>query len=216
MIELLNIDCMEYIKTVPDKHFDLAIVDPPYGLSEDSHRQNERRSNLAKSKRYHDQVWKQFKPDEDYFRELHRVSKNFICWGANHFISAVPLDSPCWIVWDKDNGENDFADCELALTTFGTAVRKFTHRWQGMLQGNMKEKEIRIHPTQKPVQLYKWILKNYAKEGDKIFDTHLGSGSIAIACHDYKFDLVGCELDKDYYTAALKRFNNHKAQQTLF
>src|SRR5688572_10644101 len=106
-----NQDCMIGMKEFPDKHFDLAIVDPPYGLDEDSHRQNERRSNLAKSKRYHDSVWRQSAPDEDYFRELHRISKNMIVWGANHFISFCPLDSPCWIVWDKDNGENDFADC---------------------------------------------------------------------------------------------------------
>lgn len=216
MIELLNCDCMEYMKAVPDKHFDLAIVDPPYGLDQDSHRQNERRSNLAKSKRYHDSVWRQQKPNEDYFRELHRVSKDMIVWGANHFISSVPLDSPCWIVWDKDNGENDFADCELALTTFGTAVRKFTYRWQGMLQGNMKDKEERIHPTQKPVQLYKWLLKNYAKEGDKILDTHGGSMSSVIACMDMGYSITCCEMDKDYFNQAVKRIDSYKRQQKLF
>ena len=145
-----------------------------------------------------------------------RVSKNQIVWGANHFISKIPYDSSCWIVWDKENGETDFADCELAYTSFVTAVRKIKMKWAGMLQHDMKNKETRIHPTQKPVALYKWLLDNYAKPGDKILDTHLGSGSIAIAAHDYGFDLVGCELDTDYYNAAMKRINLHKLQTKLF
>jgi site-specific DNA-methyltransferase (adenine-specific) len=142
-----------------------------------------------------------------------RISKNQIIWGGNYF---PVLPSPCWIVWDKDNSGN-FADCELAWTSFNTAVRKFKWRWNGMLQEKMGDnKETRIHPTQKPVALYKWLLKNYAKEGDKIFDSHLGSGSIAIACHDMKFSLVGCEIDKDYFDAAMKRFENHKKQLQLW
>lgn len=209
-------DCMEGMKQYPDKYFDLAIVDPPYGLNEDSHRQNERRSNLAKSKVYHDSVWKQSVPSMEYFDELGRISKNQIVWGANHFGGFTP--SPCWIVWDKDNGENDFADCELAFTSFGTAVRKFTYRWQGMLQGNMANKENRIHPTQKPVALYRWLLKNYGGSsiGTKILDTHLGSGSSRIAAFDMGFDFTGFEIDKGYFDASEKRFQQHIAQLKIF
>lgn len=147
-----------------------------------------------------------------------RVSKNQIIFGANHFISKIPFDSSCWIVWDKDNGDGSgYADCELAWTSFKTAVRRLRHRWAGMLQEYMGDKkEIRIHPTQKPVSLYKWLLKNYAKQGDKILDTHLGSGSIAIACYDMGFDLTGYEIDKDYYDGAVKRIEHHKKQITLF
>ena len=147
------------------------------------------------------------------FKELFRVSKNQIIWGANHFLG---MTSSCWIVWDKDNGKTHFADCELAFTSFNSAVRKFKFKWQGMLQEDMKNKEKRIHPTQKPVALYKWLLTNYAKEGDKILDTHGGSGSICIACHDLKYDLVWTELDKEYYEAAKERFENHIAQLQLF
>ena len=149
--------------------------------------------------------------------ELKRVSKEQIIWGANHFISKVPYDSPCWIVWDKDNGNTDFADCELAWTSFKTAVRKFKYRWQGMLQEyGGDRKEFRIHPTQKPVALYKWLLKNYAKPNDKIFDSHVGSGSIRIACHDMGFDFEGCEIDKDYWEAQEKRYKEHSQQNDLF
>lgn len=228
MIELLNCDCIEFLKSSADKSFELAILDTPYGIGEDGSRNESRskktnfgakntRNTIVKAKNYKSFSGKDKEsPSAEYWEHVFRVSKNQIVFGANHFISKIPFDSPSWIVWDKVNGESDFADCELAWTSFKTAVRKFEFRWSGMLQGDMSNKEIRIHPTQKPVQLYKWLLNNYAKEGDKILDTHLGSGSIAIACHDYKFDLVGCELDKDYYEAALKRFNNHKAQQTLF
>ena len=214
MTQAFNRDCMEAMKEFPDKFFELAIVDPPYGLNEDSHRENKRRSTLAKSKEYHNAVWNQSVPSLDYFDELGRISKNQIVWGANHFGGFTP--SSCWIVWDKDNGENDFADCELAFTSFGTAVRKFTYKWQGMLQGNMKDKENRIHPTQKPVALYKWLLKNYAKQGDKIIDTHLGSGSSRIAAHDMGFSFWGYELDKDYFEAQEKRFKQHISQLTIF
>ena len=212
-IELLNIDCMEYMAGVPDKYFDLAICDPPYGIGE-SGATNKTRGLLAKSKDY-----KPFHgndilpPDENYLTELLRVSKNQIIWGANHFLGWT---SSCWIVWDKDNGETDFADCELAYTSFSTAVRIFKFKWQGMLQGDMKNKEERIHPTQKPVKLYRWLLKNYAKEGDKILDTHGGSMSSAIACHQMGFDLTLCELDKDYYEAGVKRFREQTMQQSLF
>jgi site-specific DNA-methyltransferase (adenine-specific) len=151
---------------------------------------------------------------------LCRVSRDQIIWGANHFISRIDdardANSPCWIVWDKDNGANDFADCELAWSSFPTAVRRFKYTWNGMLQQDMANKERRIHPTQKPVALYKWLLTNYAKEGDKILDTHLGSGSSRIAAYDLGFDFTGYELDKDYFNAQEQRFANHIAQPKLF
>jgi site-specific DNA-methyltransferase (adenine-specific) len=151
-------------------------------------------------------------PTKAYFKELKRVSKNQIIWGANHFIQNIPESNSSCCIWDKQNGNNSFSDCEMAYTSFRTALRKFEFRWQGMLQGDMKNKETRIHPTQKPVQLYKWLLQNYAKQGDKILDTHLGSGSIALACHELGFDLTACELDKEYYDAAFKRFKEQTAQ----
>ena len=211
----LNIDCMEFMKTLPDKAFELAIVDPPYGIGESGDK-NYTRSKLATAKNY-----KAFSgndkepPSKEYFMELQRVSKNQIIWGANHFISRMPIDSSCWIVWDKQNGENDFADCELAWTSFKTAVRKFEFRWAGMLQGNMKNKEYRIHPTQKPVALYTWLLKSYAKPGDRILDTHLGSGSSRIAAYEMGFDFVGCEIDKDYFEAQEKRWESHISQMRI-
>jgi site-specific DNA-methyltransferase (adenine-specific) len=214
-IYIENCDNMELMKRFPDNHFDLAIVDPPYGIGEDGAK-NHSRGKATKPKMYTAKNWDISAPNEDYFIELKRVSKNVIIWGANHFIENIPKsNSSCWIVWDKENSGN-FADCELAYTSFNTAVRMFSFRWNGMLQGNMKNKEIRIHPTQKPVALYKWLLDKYAKEKDKILDTHLGSGSIAIACHDYGFELTACELDKEYYDKAVQRINNHIAQLKIF
>jgi len=213
MIDLRHVDCMEYLATCEDNAFELAIVDPPYGIGE-SGSTNHTRGKLAKAKNYKSFAGDdQSAPNETYFRELERVSKNQIMWGANHYRAR---ESSAWIVWDKLNGENDFADAELAYTSFQTAVRVFRFRWAGMLQGDMKNKEERIHPTQKPVKLYEWLLMNYAKEGDRIIDTHLGSGSIAIACHNLGFDLVGCELDEDYYNAACERFDKHKRQLRMF
>ena len=218
--EKITITCednMELMCRYPDKYFDLAIVDPPYGIGENGST-NKTRSKLAKSKNYKPFAGYDISPpNKDYFIELKRVSNNVIIWGANHFIENIPnQNSSCWIVWDKVNGDSHFADSELAYTTFNTAVRNFRFQWQGMLQGDMKNKETRIHPTQKPVVLYKWILDKYAKQGDKILDTHLGSGSIAIACHDYGFELTACELDKEYYDLAIKRIKNHVSQQKLF
>jgi len=215
-ITITNEDNMLLMARYPDNYFDLAIVDPPYGIGESSN-DNKSRSKLGKSKNYGNKNWDDNAPNQDYFNELKRVSKHQVIWGANHFIENIPnANSSCWIVWDKVNGENDFADCELAYCSQKTAVRKIEFRWHGMLQGNMKEKEIRIHPTQKPVALYKAVLDKYAKEGDKILDTHLGSGSIAIACHDYGFELTACELDKEYYDKAIQRIVNHTNQTKLF
>jgi len=215
---------MALMSRYPDKYFDLAIVDPPYGIGE-SGKTNKSRSKLARSKDYGNKDWDTSSPTLEYFNQLLRVSKNQIIWGANHFIDKVPFGSPCWIVWDKVNGENDFADCELAYTSFKTAVRQVKFMWHGFMQGGSFDgkmnpiksaNENRIHPTQKPVALYKWLLDKYAKQGDKILDTHLGSGSIAIACHDYGFDLTACELDTDYFNAAMKRLKDHQKQQVLF
>jgi site-specific DNA-methyltransferase (adenine-specific) len=224
---------MEMVKEYPDNHFDLAIVDPPYGIGESGATNNTRGSapgtNKWKGTRnttgagipstyFEPKEWDRRPPDENYFYELRRVSRHQIIFGANHFIDniGVALSSPCWIVWDKINGDTDFADCELAWTSFKSAVRKFAFMWNGMLQGDMKNKEHRIHPTQKPVALYRWLLQNYAKEGDKILDTHLGSGSIAIACYYLGFDLTGSELDPDYYAAMMERIDKETRQQELF
>lgn len=214
---LYNMDCLEGMKQIPDKFFELAVVDVPYGIGEDGSK-NHTRGKLAKAQNYKGFAGNDKNaPAADYFTELQRVSKNQIIWGANHFMSRLPnLDSPCWIVWDKDNGDSDFADCELAWTSFTTAVRRFKFRWAGMLQENMANKEIRIHPTQKPVALYRWLLDKYAKAGDKILDTHVGSGSSIIACNDMGFEYMGFELDTDYYNAALKRINTEKSQLKLF
>ena len=211
-----NMDCMEYLRVCPDKYFDLAVVDPPYGIGEGNGRNHFSRGVIAKGKEY-----RKFDdtepPPTEYFLELVRVSKNQIIWGANHFADriAVPASS-CWIVWDKENGENDFADCELAYTSFGTAVRIFRYRWQGMLQGDMKNKEVRIHPTQKPVALYRWIFQHYAKPGDKILDTHLGSGSSRIAAYDAGLDFVGIEIDPVYFQQQEERFAAYTSQMCLF
>jgi len=215
--ETYNMDCMEYMRQFPDKHFELAVVDPPYGIDAASDVRGDTKYGKAatKSKSYGKKDWDNYKPNLEYFQELRRVSKNQIIWGANHFISHMPYDSSCWIVWDKENGENGYADCELAWTSFKCAVRKFKFKWQGMLQQNMKDKEHRIHPTQKPVALYKWLLSNYAKPGDKILDTHLGSGSSRIAAYDLGFDFYATELDKDYFDAQEKRFQNFKSQLKL-
>ena len=205
-VELLHIDCMEYMKTVPDKYFDLAIVDPPYGIGVNvnmGRRKGDKKSNY---KMFHGED--KSIPDENYYSELFRISLNQIVWGGNYMIEHL-YPSPSWMVWDKGFSEDvSFAQVELAWSSFSTSAKKVFI--------TAASNNNRIHPTQKPVKLYKWLLTNYAKEGQKIFDSHLGSGSIAIACHDLGFDLVGCELDKDYYDAAVKRFNNHKLQTKLF
>ena len=214
--EYYNIDCIEFMAKYPDKHFDLAIVDPPYGIREDGSK-NHTRGNKAIAKNYKSFAGNDINsPEIKYFKKLFRVSKNQIIFGANHYISKIPYDSPCWIVWDKNNGNCDFADCELAWTSFNTAVRKFKFRWNGMLQEDMKNKEIRIHPTQKPVKLYEWLLTKYAKPTDLILDTHAGSASSLIACENTGNKYVGCELDKDYYETSLKRLEDHCKQQKLF
>jgi site-specific DNA-methyltransferase (adenine-specific) len=214
--EVYNEDCMIGMKRYPDKFFELAIVDPPYGIGENGERSNRPRNTdkwkKAKPKGYELKDW-DVRPDVIYFNELARVSKNQIIWGANHFYNEIQFTSHSWIFWDKVNGSNDFADGELAWTSFNKAVRKFEWLWNGFQKQRPEE---RTHPTQKPVALYKWLLTNYAKPGDKILDTHLGSGSSRIAAYDMGFDFYGFELDKDYYQAQEKRFAQFKMQGKLF
>lgn len=219
MLELnhfYNMDCMKGMNQIPDKYFDLAIVDPPYGIGENAFR-TKSRTKLAKTTDYgsFDKDWDRECPSEEYFTELFRVSKHQIIWGANHMMHRIKKSSSCWIVWDKDNS-GCFADCELAYASFNTAVRKFTYRWNGMIQQDMKNKEVRIHPTQKPVALYKWLLANYAKQGYKILDTHVGSASSLIACEDMGFKYIGFEINPGYHAAAQKRIEEAKLQVSLF
>lgn len=209
---------MEGMKEFPDKFFDLAIVDVPYGLgvaNGKSFRGNKphkswagRESNMVI---YEKKEWDNQAPPAEYFDELFRVSNNQIIWGANHFISKIPYDSSCWIVWDKQVTDNS-ADCELAWTSFDTAVRKFDWLWNGYKK---HKPESRIHPTQKPIALYKWLLSNYASLGDKILDTHMGSQSSRIAAFDMGFDYWGYEIDKDYFEDGCKRFEVFKSQLKL-
>jgi len=212
--EVYLIDCMEFMKGVPDKYYDLSLVDPPYGIDINNQSQG-KGGGVARKIEYTKKDWDKTAPEIEYFNELRRVSKNQVVWGANHFISRLPIDSSCWVVWDKDNGTTDFADCELAWTSFKTAVRRFKWTWAGMRQQNMKNKEERIHPTQKPIALYLWLLNNYAKQGDKIFDSHVGSGSSRIACDKLGYYFEGCELDIDYWNAQEKRYKNYKSQLTI-
>ena len=226
--EIMLGDCMDLLAELPDKSIDLAIVDPPYGIGEDGSKNITRgkqasfgKNSKSKAKTYA----KEYKPYSgndkeppaiEYFDEIKRVSRKYVIFGANHFITRINIDSPCWLVWDKDNGETDFADCELALTNFDTTVRKFKYKWQGMLQENMKEKENRVLPNQKPVALYRWILQKYAKPGQLILDTHSGSGSLACACHIEKFDFIAIEKDPHYHALSVKRLEELRSQGVLF
>ena len=205
---------MELMARYEDNHFDLAIVDPPYGINITKQGLGEGGGLYRKPKKYKRGNWDGNTPDRNYWSELFRVSKNQIVWGGNYF--DLP-PTPCYLFWDKNNGGSDFADGELAWTSFKSPVRKFKYTWSGFIQDTKTGvREDRIHPTQKPEGLYRWLLMNYAKDGDKILDTHLGSGSIALACHNMKYNLTACELDKDYYDKAIKRLKEHTAQQRLF
>lgn len=221
-IKLLNIDCMEYMRTVPDKHFDLAVCDPPYfdGPNKSGYYGKGYSSLGVKRSKHYDSMPKWEIPGSDYFKELKRISKDQIIWGANHFAGVFNSSSACWIVWDKDNGSSTFADAELAYSSFSTAVRIFKYTWNGMHQGsyggNVKLNEVRIHPTQKPRALYAWIYQNYAKEGFKIFDSHLGSAGSAIEAHYGKFEFVGTELDETMFCKSVERYQIETAQETLF
>lgn len=207
--EVYNCDRMDFLKKIPNAFFDLVIDEPPYGIGE-SGKKNSTRNHMAKAKDYKDYVGSDLEvPPQDYFIELRRVSKNQIIWGANHFIShfPTPIDSSCWLVWDKDN-TGDFVDYELAWTSFPSAVRRLRYRWNGMFQENTMKKEIRIHPNQKPVALYAWILNSYAKQGYKICSPHMGSQSDRIATYKLGFDFWGCDKDQHYFDKGNERFRN--------
>ena len=206
-IELHNIDCIEYLATCKDNAFELAIVDPPYGIGD-----------FTSSKTRHKKVnWNNAIPDAKYFEELHRVSKNQIIFGVNYY--AKHVEAVGRIVHDKTGGTGkgfptEISTCDIASHSFGVNMKIFHYTSRGNVIGNKIDWENtqRWHPCQKPTALYEWLLMNYAKEGDRILDTHLGSGSIAIACHNLGFDLVGCELDTEYFNAAQKRIEQHQAQ----
>ena len=204
---LLNEDCMEYMARTPDNHFDLAIVDPPYGIKVNMNQGRRKGQELKHSKK----KWDDFAPNEDYFKELCRVSKSQIVWGANNFSWIPPHNG--WIVWDKDiTGDVGFSKAELAYCSKAGAVSMVKIR----AQSGSETYSNKIHPTQKPVKLYEWLLANYAKPGQRILDTHLGSGSSAIAAHYFGCDFVGCELDKEYFDATRARFKEQTRQLAMF
>ena len=202
MINITNEDNMQLMARYPDNYFELAIVDPPYGIGGGS---NTKKMNVE---------WDNNIPPKEYFNELIRVSKNQIIWGGNYMSSNIPFNSKHTIIWDKQNGDSFMSDAEIAFTSFNKQTTIFYKLFWMSNMMKADEKPL-IHPTQKPKSLYKWLLIKYANKGDKILDTHLGSGSIAIACHDMGFDLTACELDFDYYNAAIKRLTDHQKQLKL-
>lgn len=223
--ELYNMDCMEGMKLIPDKYFDLAIVDPPYFEGPNKRKYYGRTVNKLNIRRKEYPVIEDWSaPDEQYFKELQRVSKNQIVWGINHFDTYL---GPGRIIWDKVNGKSTFSDCEIAYCSAHDKTRLFRYMWNGMMQGrsiseghimqgDKSKNEVRIHPTQKPVNLYKWLLLNYAKTGDKVLDTHVGSASSLIACHEMGFEFVGFEMGEEIYKLASNRLNDVMAQISLF
>jgi site-specific DNA-methyltransferase (adenine-specific) len=209
-IKLNNQDCLEAMRQMTDNQFDLAIVDPPYGIDLANMNMGagkSKKSSKIENRKWKSKDWDKETPSDEYFNELLRVSKNRIIWGGNYF-NLPPC--PHYIIWDKEipNGLS-FADCEMAWTSFKKAPRMFRY-------SAYKDKKLKFHPTQKPVKLYEWLLDNYAEEGQTILDTHLGSGSIALACHNRGFDLTAFEIDKEYFEAAKKRLEIHQAQLTMF
>ncbi len=208
---LLHIDCMEYMKGLPDKAFDLAIVDPPYGIGVDGQKEQLNNRNPKHNRKLHKQKsWDSEIPKAEYFRELERVSCNQIIWGANYFVQHLNLGKKGWVFWFKGQEGLTMSDGEIAYSSFDCPTRQVTLNRVELL------KDGTIHPTQKPVKLYEWLLTNYAKTGQRILDTHLGSGSSAIACNNLGFEMVGCELDADYYKAACNRVEQATKQERLF
>ena len=206
IINLMHDDSLSAMRGMKDKSYQLAIVDVPYGINI-NHNIGRRKGDAPSS--YKPVVWDNDSPDVEYFDQLFRVSENQIIWGANHFISKMPRDSSCWLMWDKGfSGDVSFAQFELAWTSFNSTCKKYDKH-----PGTIKN---RIHPTEKPIKLYSWLLKNYAKPGDKILDTHAGSFSIGIACDIMGYDIDAYEIDLEYYTAAKARLARHQQQATLF
>ena len=229
---LYNADCMEAMKCFPDGYFDLAIVDPPYGINVTGQHKapvlvggggrpfrGYKMKADSRTQKYDSKIYHPFDdtvpPDENYFGELFRVCKHAIIWGGNFFLDNLGRAS-CMIVWDKARRGMDQADCEIAWTNIPGQNRVFNFKWNGMLQEDMKNKEERIHPTQKPVALYAWLLERFAKPGDRILDTHAGSASSLVACYRLGFDAWGFEIDKTYYSMARKRLADEMAQVTMF
>lgn len=212
-----NMDCMEGMKQYPDGYFDLAVVDPVYGDVTSGGYMTGKAHGFAKQTVYHNSIWNQEKTGPEYFKELFCVSKNQIIWGGNYFVEAIGRNSPCWIVWDKDHPEGvKYADCELAWTSFPYAARLFKYRWNGFIQQNMKNREVRIHPTQKPTDLYRWIYRTFKiPPGSKIIDTHVGSGTNRRAAYDFKLDFVGFEIEKIYFDLQEQAYQEYTAQIRL-
>ena len=209
MIQITNEDNMQLMARYPDNYFDLAIVDPPYGIGASMGVGLHSRRKFQKAGKQ----WDSQTPTAEYWQELMRVSKNQIVCGANYFMEHL-YSNKSFVCWIKNNPAPNFAEAEYLWTSFDINGKVYDSKKQ--IQHQIMWEGGSMHPTQKPVALYKWLLDKYAKEGDKILDTHLGSGSIAIACHDYKFNLTACELDKEYFDKAMQRINNHMAQQKLF
>jgi len=214
---IYNQDCMEAMKEMSDNQFDLAIVDPPYGIGFGEFNRTNKDSfgNRFKANKYKQGDWDNEIPRDEFFYEVIRVSKNQIIWGGNYFPCLWKKGCRGFIFWYKGNPVPNFSDGELAWTSFNKVAKQFDYRYYGGLEGKTSASK-KIHPTQKPVALYEWLLMNYAKEGDTILDTHLGSGSIAIACHNLGFELTGYEIDKEYFEAAKKRIEQHKQQARLW
>jgi site-specific DNA-methyltransferase (adenine-specific) len=210
-ITLYNMDCMELLKNTEDNHFDLAIVDPPYGIKRAGQTETFTKNPKHKRKHHQNKEWDNYTPNNLYFKELFRVSKNQIIWGANYFVEFINKGTMGWIFWYKGQQGLSMSDGELAFTSFEKATRQIN-----INRGFIAQKGGSIHPTQKPVKLYEWLLQNYAKEGDKILDTHLGSGSIAIACNRLKYELTACELDNEYFEASVKRYKEQTSQIQMF
>ena len=209
MIEYFNEDCMVGMARYPDKYFELAIVDPPYGIGIDGQKLSINKNPKHNRKAHTQKEWDSRTPERGYFNELERVSKNQIVWGGNYFVPYLNQGKKGWIVWDKGQHGLTMSDCELAYSTFDKPTRVYVLNRVALLMDGT------IHPTQKPIALYKWLLKNYAKQGDKILDTHVGSASSLIACHDMCFDAVGFELDADYYKASKQRLESFMAQPKI-
>jgi site-specific DNA-methyltransferase (adenine-specific) len=208
-IQITNEDNMALMARYPDNYFDLAIVDPPYGIGIDGQKKSINKNPKHNRKEHTQKNWDNAIPTKEYFNELKRVSKNQIIWGANYFTEYLK-PTKAWIFWYKGQRDLTMSDGEMAWTSFDTVTRQFELNRASLIAQNT------FHPTEKPYKLYKWLLDKYAKPNDKILDTHLGSGSIAIACHDYGFELTACELDREYYDKAIQRIKKHTAQTKLF
>lgn len=216
-MKLYNDDCLKIMKTMGDDSVDIIITDPPYGTNAGKY--NTRRgikygNSRARSTDYGEVTWDNEIPSKEYFDEMQRISKNQVIFGGNYFSNYL-APSPCWIIWDKDNGANNFADCELAWCSFTSAIRKIKYKWHGFLQEDMMNKEVRIHPTQKPVRVFEWILERYATKGQTVLDPFMGSGSTAIAAQNLGFDFIGVEINSEYFDMARKRIEYEMQQHRL-